>query len=242
MKKSMDFIKENYKIIIPIGLMLVLFIAVFVFYRVSVSNKYRLDTEGEFYQYFYDKKYEYTGIVTTNKKEEIIEFKSVSLDVKFDSTPIYYKEENKVILPSDMSVVMPTLSCAEYLSLGYSYVEYKDGIYNLVTEKYNNRLNHYFFYDGGDLYFFIEEVNLKVNGEDIKLSPFSYVVAKRNNTLSYYDKENDIYRTFTLNDMDSKVSNDYYSIYVSRDMIDYQGSEVILTSGIDNLMTIDKKD
>ena len=89
-----------------------------------------------------------------------------------------------------MSVVMPTLNCQEYLSPGYSYITHKKGIYTLTTTKYNNRLNHYFFYDGNDLYFFIEPTTLKVNNEEIQLSSFSYVIANnKNNYISYYDKK-----------------------------------------------------
>jgi len=223
-------------------LMIVLFLAFIIYYKVSISNTYTKDTEGKFYQYFYDKKYEYTGVVTTNKRDEVVDFKTSDYEINFDSTPIYYQDKNKVILPSNMSVVMPTLSCAEYLSKGFSTITFKDEVYNLVTNKYNNKLNHYFFYDGKDLYFFIENVTLKYNGEEVTLSPFSYVIAKSGKYISYYDKKNDIFKTIELDSDEIMVSNDYYKINVMKDMLDYQGTNVVLTSGIDNLNTIDKKD
>ena len=242
MNKVNSFIKENYKLLIPILLMILLFIVFFVYYQVS-SREVLTDNSGKFYQYFYDKKYEYKGIVTTNKRDEIVKFKALDIEINFDSTPIYYDKKNKVILPKDMSVVMPTLSCAEYLSKGYSLVSYKDNVYNLITKNYNNKLNHYFFYDSKDLYFFIENVVLKFNDKEVKLSPFSYVIYKNsNNTMSYYDKENDKYETIMNIDGEVVVGNDYYNIRVDRDYIDYHGSEVLLTSGIENLNTIDMKD
>jgi len=241
MEKIKIFFKENYKLMIPVILMLVLFLAFIVYYKVSISNIYTKETEGEFYQYFYDKKYEYKGIVSTNKKNEVVGFKTNDYDINFDSTPIYYQKKNKVILPSDMSVVMPTLSCAEYLSPGYSTITYKDSVYKLVTKKYNNKLNHYFFYDGKDLYFFIENVVLKYNNEEINLSAFSYVIVK-NGYVSYYDKANDIYKTIEVTSEEVVVSNDYYTIKVNSDTVDYHGMDVLLTSGIENLNNIDKKD
>lgn len=242
MEKFTKYLKENYKIMIPIILMVVLFLAFIIYYKVSISNNYTEDTKDNFYQYFYDKKYEYEGVVTTNKRGEVVDFKSITLDVNFDSTPIYYQTKEKVIFPKNMSVVMPTLSCAEYLSLGYSTITLSDGVYKLVTNKYNNKLNHYFLYDGKDLYFFIENVKLKYNSEEITLSAFSYVIVKSGKYVAYYDKISDIYKTIDLTSDEVIVSNDYYTIDLGSDMIDYQGTNVLLTSGIENLNTIDMKD
>lgn len=239
--KVYKFIKDNYKIIIPILLILVLFIAFFIYYKVSILDNYRKDTEDNFYQYFYDKKYEYKGIVTTNRRDVIVDFKTDDYDIKFESTPIYYADKDKVIFPQDMSVVMPTLSCAEYLTMGYSYLELSNDNYILTTKGYSNKLGKYFLFDGGDLYFFLDEVKLKIGESEVTLSPMSYVVAKYNKTISYYDKKSDTYKTIEVSDDQSIVYNDYYKIYVSLDQIDYYGTEVILTAGIDNLNTIDKK-
>ena len=242
MEKVKNFFKENYKLMIPIVLMIVLFLAFIVYYKISISNIFTEDNEDKFYQYFYDKKYEYTGVVTTNKRNEVVGFKTSDYDINFDSTPIYYQKKDKVILPKDMSVVMPTLSCAEYLSMGYSTITFKNSVYNLVTNKYNNKLNHYFLYDGKDLYFFIENIKLKYNSEEVTLSAFSYVIVKPNKYVAYYDKKNDIYKTIDLTSEEVIVSNDYYTVDLASDMIDYQGTNVLLTSGIENLNTIDMKD
>ena len=242
MKKINNFIKDNYKLIIPILLILLLFIIFIVYYKVSTKEVYT-DNTDKFYQYFSKDKLEYEAVVTTNRRKEVVDFKPKEIGIEFDSTPIYYNNEAKVILPKDMSVVMPTLSCAEYLSKGYSVITYNNNIYNLLTKNYNNKLNHYFFYDSKDLYFFIEEVTLKVNDKEIKLSPFSYVIYKNaNNTLAYYDKENDKYEIIMEVTSDVVVSSNYYTIRVDNDYIDYNGSQVLLTTAIDKLNTIDMKD
>ena len=151
----LKWLKENYKLIIPIALMVVIFIAFLVYYNLSVNSNYQEDTEEKVYQYFHNEKYKYTSIISKNRKDVIVDFKPQNIKVNLDSTPIYYQKESIVIFPKDMSVVMPTLSCAEYLSPSYSYITYKDSVYNLTTNKYNKKLNHYFLYDGLDLYFFI---------------------------------------------------------------------------------------
>lgn len=241
LKNIKIILKENYKIVIPIALMLVLFIAFLVYYKISISNNFHIDTEEKVYQYFYEKKYEYNSIVSKNKKDVIVDFKPQEIKINLDSTPIYYQNKEVVILPKDMSVVMPTLNCSEYLTKGYSYITREKGTYNLTTEKYNKRLNHYFLYDGLDLYFFIEPVTLTVNNEEIKLTPFSYIIAKYGKNITYYDKESDIFKTIETTKNDASIENEYYKVYVSRDTIDYQGTSILLTSNIENLNTIDKK-
>ena len=236
------FFKENYKLIIPITLMIVLFVSFLIYYKVMISDNYREEEIKEVYQYFYDTKYEYDLTISKNRKKEIVDIKSNNIDINFDSTPIYYKDKDIVILPQNMSIVMPTLSCAEYLSKQYSYITYENNIYTLTTKKYNNKLNHYFLYDGNDLYFFIEPVTLTINNEKIELSPFSYVIAIYNNYISYYDKKTDTFKTITITSDNSTVENNYYSINITTDNLNYQGTNVILTSDIEKLMTIDEKD
>ena len=178
-------IRDNYKLIIPITLMVVLFAAFLIYYKVMLSNNYTKDEIKKVFQYFYGQKYEYDLIISKNRKDVIVNIKPQDIEVNYDSTPIYYQEKDITIFPENMSIVMPTISCAEYLSSKYSYITYENGLYNLTTNNYNNKLNHYFLYDGNDLYFFIEPVTLIVNGEKIKLSPLSYVIAKYNKSITY---------------------------------------------------------
>ena len=237
------YIKENYKLIIPISLILVVFIAALVYYKVSVYDTYKKDTNDQFYQWFYKKKYEYTGTVSTNRKDEIVDFKTKDYEIEFDSTPVYYKNKNKTIFTRNMSVVMPTLNCSEYLAPKYSYLTTKkNNVHTLTTKKYNSKLGHYFLYDGKNLYFFLDETTLKIEKQEIKLSPLSYVIAETNKYISYYDKKTDTFETINTIDSKATVENDYYKIYVNIDNIDYYGENVILTSKISELNPINMKD
>ena len=238
-----NIIKENYKLIIPIALMIVIFIAFLIYYKVSIiSSNYTIDETAEVYQYFYDQKYEYKTTISKNRKDVILDTKPQDIKINLDSTPIYYQKEDIVIFPKDMSVVMPTLSCAEYLSKGYSYITDENGIYTLTTDKYNKKLNHYFLYDGLDLYFFIEPVTLTIGKENIELSSFSYVIAKYNKYITYYDKKTDTSKTIETDVDDSTIKNEYYTINISKDSLNYHGTTILLTSSLENLNTIDKKD
>ena len=239
--RIVSFLTNNYKLIIPISLLLVVFITSIVYLSLSLSNKTTETTEKVF-QYYYGKKYEYDLTISKDRKNVIKELKPQTKEITLDETPIYYQKKDIIIFPKDMSVIMPTLNCQEYLSPSYSYITYQKGIYNLTTIKYNKKLNHYFLYDGRDLYFFIEPITLTIGDEEIKLNSMSYIIAKYKNYISYYDKKTDVFKTIKTTNMDDYIENEYYKLYINRDTLEYQGSNVILTPNIETLNTIDKKD
>lgn len=239
--KIINYIKDNYKLMLPIALMIVVFIAAVIYYKVTIYDNYTKDNEAKVYQWFYDQKYEYTGIVSTNRRKEIAKFQPKDMDIRLDSTPVYYQNKEKVIFPSNMSVVMPTLNCVEYLANQYSYIEVKDENKMLVAEKYNNRLGHYFLYDGYDLYFFLDEVKITIKDTKITLSPLSYLIAKTGKNLSYYDKKTDTFKTIENKNNTVMVENNYYKINVIDDTIDYYGTDVILTGKVTELNPIKMK-
>ena len=239
--KIINYRKENYKLMIPIALMIVVFIAAIVYYKVTIYDNYSKKEEEQVYQWFYEQKYEYTGIASINRRDEIVDFKSKGIDVNFDSTPIYYQKKERIVFPNNMSVVMPTLNCTEYLANKYSYITSKKGNNTLVTEKYNNRLGHYFLYDGYDLYFFLDEVTIKIDDSQITLSPLSYIIAKPEKSISYYDKKADNFKTIKTDKASIIVENTYYKIDVFTDTIDYYGTDVILTGKVEELNPIKLK-
>ena len=52
---------------------------------------------------------------------------------------------------------------------------------------------------------------------------------------------NESYKTINVDDDDIYIKNDYYKVYILKDVIDYQGTNVILTSDLKELNTIEKK-
>ena len=239
--KIINYLKDNYKLMIPISLMIVVFIAAIIYYKVTIFDNYTKENEEKVYQWLYDQKYEYTGTVSTNRRNEIVKFIPKDLDIHLDSTPIYYQKKDKIIFPSNMSVVMPTLNCAEYLANKYSYVVVKEENNILVSEKYNNRLGHYFLYDGYDLYFFLDEVKLTINDTKIVLSPLSYLIAKSGKYISYYDKKTDTFKTINKTYNNITAETNYYKVNVITDTVDYFGTDVILTGRINELNPIKMK-
>jgi hypothetical protein len=237
--KFKKFISDNYKILIPIVLLLVIFLGFIIYYIVSNAFSYSKVVSGSYYQYFGNLKVEYKADITYDKKSVIKDIKPIDRIITYDSTPMYDKNKNIVIFPSDMSVVAPIMNCSEYLTKANSYIKYENKRYSLITNNYNNYLGHYFLYDGDDLYFFIEDITLYIGDKSIELSPFSYIIAD-NNSITYYDKKNDKIETLDSDPGVTYVKNDYYKVYISSDYIDFSGQRVILTEDVSYLSTIDE--
>jgi len=233
-------IKDNYKISIPIILILILFVSFAIYFVVSrtseIINKVE---ERNLYQYLGNEKVTYNANVTMNMKNVITDIEPIDVSINYDSTPIYDSDdENIIILPSNMSVVAPIMNCVEYMVKANSYIKLENKRYNLITNKFNNALGHYFLYDGDNLYLFIEKVILVVDNKQIELSPYSYLIADKGK-ITYYDKVNDKYEVINTDSFDNYIYNDYYKIYINGDYIDYFGDKVLLTTDIDKLSTID---
>ena len=236
LKKS---IFDNYKIFIPIILLLLVFLAFIIYYFFSKNFSYSEAKVGSYYQYLGGEKIVYDVEITKNRKEVITGIKPVDRYVEYDSTPLYSVNKDVVIFPSDMSVVIPLLNCSEYLTKSMSYIVYENKRFSLITNNYNNFLGHYFFFDGKDLYFFIEDVTLVVGKQKVELSAFSYVVASGDEII-YYDKVSDTMKSIDNDTVDIYIKNEYYTVYVVADYIDYSGQRVILSEDVKYLSTIDE--
>ncbi len=232
-----NFIKEKYNILIPIFLIVVILIAVLLYTKEYKSNRYATSKEIEVYQYFSKAKLEYTSIISRNKKDVILAFNPKDEVVNLSSIPIYIKDKDNVIFPKEMLIVIP-IEDKVYITSPLAELYKKNGLYYLNQKNINKPLDHVFYYDGVDLYFFPEETELQVKDTKIKLSPMSYVNCSYQNLLEYYDKENDTYTQIELTNETVIVSNDYYKVDVTLDKVIYQNSFRILDNDFTSLPKI----
>ena len=233
-----NFIKKNYKLAIPVILMFVLFLSFIIYYFISKTTIFNSVEKVKVYQFFTSDKTEYDLEISKNRKGVISDLYPVSISVVYDSTPIFESDnKNVVIFPKRMSVVAPVMNCSEYLADEFSYIEFENKRYNLVTNGFNSALGHYFLYDGANLYFFIENVTLIIGDKRIELSPYSYIVAN-NKKISYYNREKDEFVVINDDSYGSYIYNDYYKVYVVGDYIDMASEKVLLTTDLDTLMKI----
>ena len=229
------FNNKNMKIIIPSIVLFVLLIVVIVYFSIYRYNNYRDKKDIDLYQYFGEQKVEYKATVSYNKKKVIKAFEPHEYKINYESIPIYYnnEEDDNVIFPSQMSIIQPLKKNFQLKIPEFSYIEKANSIHYLTFEDYNKNIDHYIMYDGNDLYFFSDSVSFIINGEEVTLSPLSYVVASLNE-FSYYDYESDTYRRYDNKDA-IILHNEYYTINVSNDNIEYFGDRLLLTGNFDYL-------
>ena len=209
MKKIVDFCKERYKILIPVMVVFVLLITIYFLYREYKYDNYRNKQEVAVYQYFGGVKDEYTAIVTYNLRNAIVDVNKKGTNMEYNSVPIYYKEENKIIFPSEMNIAMPIQDGMQYRLYKYAFYE-KKGETNLIKIGSNEakEYDYFFLFDGKNLYFFPDEVTLNIGGKEYKkLSAMSYVQVIGGYTLVYYDYEKDESAVIEINKREVTVSS-----------------------------------
>lgn len=242
MKKIVEFWKKNYKVLIPIMVVLVLLITVYFLYREYKYDSYRNKQENMVYQYFGGVKREYTAIVTYNLNDIIVDVKPKDEKIQYDATPIYFKNEDKVLFPKDMSIVFP-------LKDGSQYKIYKYSMYEKINDEYKIRMNneiyegsYFFLYDGKSLFFFPDEVDLYINNKKkITLGANSYAQVVGGYTLIYYDKNSDNSSVIELNKDEVMVKNDKMTINLNEAVVTVQGKKLLLFNPYNlNVLSRDK--
>lgn len=222
-----EFIKNKYNIIIPVFLLIVLLIALLLYTKEYKNNRYANVNDVEVYQYFSGIKVEYIAKISRNKKNVILDFENTESVVSLDSTPIYVKDKDSVIFPKEMCIMFP-FDTIQYQVNALAEVYKNNNLYYLNIRNFDKNLDHAFYYDGNNLYFFIDEVELIVGDKSVKLSPMSYVNASYLNFVEYYDKDSDTFEIIEVNNEDIIVRNDYMTIDVGSDKVIYNNSFYLL--------------
>lgn len=231
MKKIWDFIKDKYKIFIPIVVVIVLLIVVGYFYKEYNYNNYKNKKDVGVYQYFGGLRHDYTAVFTYNIKDVIVDIRGKDEKIEYDSTPIYLPDEDKVIFPNAMSVVFPLREGSQYKIYKYSIYEYAgdDNIHYLTSGEYKNKYTYFFLFDGNDTYFFPYETSLKIGGTVYKkLSPMSYVSLVGGVTLIYYDKGSDTSEVIEVDNKKVEVFNDNLDLNISEKYFNSFSNKVLL--------------
>ncbi len=231
MKKVIDFCKQRYKVLIPIMVVFVLLITMYFLYREYKYDNYRNKQDTLVYQCFGGKKIEYTAIVTYNLNDVIVDIKARDKTIEYDSTPIYYQENDKVIFPEEMSIVFPVKE-------GSQYKIYKNAVYENIENKHyikNNtnraEYSYFFLFDGKGLFYFPDAVMLKINGkEHTKLSGMSYVKIIGGNSMEYYDKDKDKTEVIEIEGKKVSVSSDEINVNLSERYTESFGKKILLMS------------
>ena len=207
--------KEN---IIKILLVIILlFIILIVAFWLKTLNTEIIENHS-FYQYFFGKKVEYDGNFKLTRKNDITELEIKDKQIQLDSTPIYYKDiENQVI---------------------FTNMKLENETVYLKNKEQEKSLQNSFLFDGNDLYFFLENTKIEVNGSLYELSPLSYAIVRYGEGIEIYNKQQDSYSIIeTQEDIYAKTAD--YTINMSIDSINYKDKDQLLIKKIEYLQNIE---
>lgn len=229
MKKIITFLKQKYKILIPIMVIFVLLIAMYFLYREYKYDNYRNKQEVGVFQYFGNSKIEYNAIITYNLKKVIVDITTAKNEINYDATPIYYQEEDKIIFPKEMIIAFPLRGGSQYKLYDYSVYERKNDESYITTGYDTSKYEHFFLTDSNGIYFFPESVNLNINGKKhATLGKMSFVKIVGGNTMTYYDKENDKGEFLEVTGKKITVSSENINVNLSEDYFMSLSSKILL--------------
>lgn len=244
MNSVVNFCKEKYKVLIPVMVGIVLCVTLFFLYREYKYDNTRNKKEVSVFQYFGGIRNDYTAIITYNLRDSIVDIEAKDKKIEYDSIPIYYQELDKVIFPHEMTIVFPLREGSQFKLYKYATYYKEDNLHYIKNNTDVGDYNYFFLYDGKDVFFFPDEVTLKINDKEYKkLGAMSYVTVVGGLTLIYYDTASDTSEVIELNGDTVTVTNDNINVNVSERYCLSFGKKVLLFTP-DNLnpvfKTIDK--
>ncbi len=211
---------------IAASITLVLVVSLVVYFKNRI-NEYVLE-KHDFYQYLSGTKYEYSGNLKLSNSNDITELLFDDVTVTLDSTPLYYKDEEKIILPKTMSIIFPLSNILQYKVNYFSSISKEEDSYYLIDGDRKETLSNCFLYDGNDLYFFIDETKIVIGDQEIVVSPLSYVILTYNDNIQIYNYSTDQMQTILIGENQAFAISGNYNINLSIDAVVYNNNSRLL--------------
>jgi hypothetical protein len=150
---------------------------------------------------------------------------------RIDSIPVFFEGEDKLIVPENMSLIVPEDVKAGKLVFFSTVEERADGVWELETDGRRAETGGGFLYDGRDLYVFLEEVEISWGDgadEKIKLAPMSYMVVLYNLRVEIYPRGAEDGMLIDTGTARVMAYFRGYSVDLSKDILYREGQEMLL--------------
>lgn len=140
------------------------------------------------YRYETGDRFDYQGPSKVVKTKQGFVLKNGESEFLLKAAPLYYKDEERLLLPQVMAVFCP--SANKFGKLDY-FTEIGKDKTGFFVQKQEEKipLNKGFLYDGSGLYLFMEKTIVQWDNEAVMLEPFSYAVVLYNERLELYPSQ-----------------------------------------------------
>lgn len=197
---------------------IIILLAIAIFLVTSyIKGESELSLDGPVYQYFVEERYEYDENTSILLGEYGIIFSEGEINSSADSTPIYYAEEEKLMLPNAMSWINGETSLETYIPAYSTLVRGSDGYVRVEGD--DTILKSGVLYDGNGNFLLLDSCTLTWRGESTSLSTFSFVSTTRSMTRVYdyatetFYVEQGLYSDTKLNSAMGYAINIYTGIF-----------------------------
>ena len=203
---------------------------------------YKTEDGQEIYFYINEWRFDYSSQITVSSENEFIKLTTENYEHAFDSEPIYYKKQARVLFPNQMSLVMTKNNYIQKKLSKFTRVYYEGSFY-LENKGLNYPINNAFLYDGNDLYFFLNETTIKIGEEEeYHLPTFSYVIYNYNKELYIYDylKDEMIHKTNVSSTV--LAVNEDYEVNLLVDSIIHKDGQKLLMKNFEYIPILKQND
>ena len=237
MKKLIEKLKSmmnNEPKVFVLLLILVLFIIVFITYRIAdIYLNHEYHEQNNYYIYVAGNKTPFKGDTLINKKKVISNVTTKS-NLTLDGYIIYSK--SRVIFTENMIVLDLTNNYKIYKTGAYSYLNKG----HIITKNYNEKYGRYIFYNGHGKYLFVDGGILTVGNSTVELSGTTEVRVMQDK-VDYYNHDLDKYGSMKLSG-NVTYKNGYYTVDLVNKTVGNDNTLIpSSTKYLDNISSINEK-
>lgn len=233
-KKIKEFVKRNYIACTVVGALVLVIIASLIIVGLIKSFKNRIETSTEsdsYYQYFDVNLNSFEGTLSL-ENDRIVNVESDTYKI-YNGSPVYSNTKDEVIIPKVSSIVFYLQDNVTFKLPKYSRLTYLDDIHFVSSNGKKESASAFFVYDGEDTYLTFEPSRLKVNGTEIYLSNYSYVIASKDSVLYYNYETKEVHKIENITS--ASLILDKVAIDLLKDVTVKDGQVDMLLSNINNL-------
>ena len=237
MREGVDTKKggKYFKPAITVALLLLSFaIVILVCIKLNeVLNRQRIENVSV-YTWFNEEmiSYDETAELVFDRNNSATELRIDGKKQEIETTPFFYNDERKVLFPQEMSLIQPRMNNGQQNRIpSLAFVDGTSVTPKISFANFEQELGSSFLFDGSDLYFFINPVNLIVGEEEIELPVFSFATYNYNHELYVYNYDEGTAKYYE--NVDSvKAMADAYMIDLVTDTYNINGKSRLLVQNV----------
>jgi len=139
----------------------------------------------DLYQYFLGYRYDYMGNKICYRSEDGYFMKTDENQFFLYEAPLYYTNEQKLLLPCDYVLIQPKLYKMSKMPAMTEITYEKDLVYTSYGKK-TDTLRDFVLFDGAQTYIFFNDTDISWGDEMVSITPMSSVIAGQDGSIEIY--------------------------------------------------------